>query len=158
MCWQRAVGAVFPSSSHVTAYEVAGEQNGQICKSVRIPCAVCARDPCGWYDAGIRDWGCGECADGVCGVRQFTEYGLMGVRYVLGLVVLSGRLWSNLFGNILLPEIARIPTKDRKVAVVGVTRLLTQCPSMRQGLNLPLWSVESLVTIIRSEMFIFSLL
>lgn len=52
-----------------------------------------------------------------------------------------GRLWANLFGHILLPEIPRIPTKNRKLAVVGLTRLLTQCTLMRQGSNSQLWSV-----------------
>ncbi|KAF8583471.1 Cse1-domain-containing protein [Ramaria rubella] len=60
--------------------------------------------------------------------------------FVVGVVeAAQAGLWANLFGNILLPEITKIPTKDRKVAVVGLTLLLTQSQSMRQGANAQLW-------------------
>ncbi|KAF8513582.1 CAS/CSE protein [Hysterangium stoloniferum] len=60
--------------------------------------------------------------------------------FVIGVVEgVQAGLWANLFGHILFPEIVKIPSKDRKVAVVGLIRLLTQSQSMRQGANGQLW-------------------
>ncbi|KAF8511326.1 CAS/CSE protein [Gautieria morchelliformis] len=60
--------------------------------------------------------------------------------YVVGVVeAAQAGLWANLFGNILLPEVAKIRSKDRKMAVVGLTRLLTQSALMRQASNVQLW-------------------
>lgn len=53
------------------------------------------------------------------------------------------RLWATLFGKMLLPEIRKIGRKERKVAVVGLTRLLTEGRAMREGANGELWCVRS---------------
>jgi exportin-2 (importin alpha re-exporter) len=41
-------------------------------------------------------------------------------------------LWSQILSNFVIQEVTKMPTKDRKVAAVGLTRLLTQSEVMRR--------------------------
>ncbi|GJJ14609.1 hypothetical protein Clacol_008875 [Clathrus columnatus] len=60
--------------------------------------------------------------------------------YVIGVMEgIQAGLWGNLFTNIMLPEIPKMPVRDRRVAVAGLTRLLTESSVMRQGPNAQLW-------------------
>lgn len=51
---------------------------------------------------------------------------------------LRDRLWSQLLANVVLPQIPKMLPKDRKLVIVGVSRMLTQSslmlsePSVRQ--------------------------
>ena len=51
------------------------------------------------------------------------------------------RLWSQILSNFVVPQVPKMPTKDRKVAAVGLTRLLTQSPLMLAGNNANAWCV-----------------
>ena len=42
------------------------------------------------------------------------------------LTATAHRLWSQVVSNFLVPQIAQLAVKDRKMAAVGLTRLLTQ--------------------------------
>lgn len=39
-------------------------------------------------------------------------------------------LWSQILSNFIVPQVPKMPTKDRKVAAIGLTRLLTQSQVM----------------------------
>ncbi|KAK0446106.1 CAS/CSE protein [Armillaria borealis] len=49
-------------------------------------------------------------------------------------------LWSQILINFILPEASKIPVKDRKVAVVGLTRLLTGTQYMLVEPSVRTWS------------------
>lgn len=49
------------------------------------------------------------------------------------------RLWSQILGNFVVPEVPKIPTKDRKVVVVGLTTLLTRSSVMVQDNLANIW-------------------
>lgn len=53
----------------------------------------------------------------------------------------STRLWSQIVGNFVAPQAPRMPPKDRKVVVVGLTRLLTQSVLMLQEPSVNAWLV-----------------
>jgi exportin-2 (importin alpha re-exporter) len=48
-------------------------------------------------------------------------------------------LWSQIASNFVVPQIAQLGMKDRKVAAVGLTRLLTQSPLALQEPNVTTW-------------------
>ena len=50
-------------------------------------------------------------------------------------------LWSQIFANFVVPQAPKMPTKDRKLAAVGLTRILTQSNVMLQGPNIMTWYV-----------------
>lgn len=50
-------------------------------------------------------------------------------------------LWLAILNNFVVPETSRIPVKDRKLAVVGLTRLLTKSTYMLQQPNVQAWPV-----------------
>jgi exportin-2 (importin alpha re-exporter) len=65
-------------------------------------------------------------------------------RYVLLLPVRDvltriHRLWSQVLTNFVVPQVPLMPLKDRKLAVVGLTRLLTRSNSMMQEPNVQQW-------------------
>ena len=43
------------------------------------------------------------------------------------------RLWSQLLVNFVIPQVPKSPPKERKVVIVGITRLLTQSTLMLQN-------------------------
>jgi exportin-2 (importin alpha re-exporter) len=51
------------------------------------------------------------------------------------------RLWSQILGNFVLPQIPKMSYKDRKITVVGVTRMLTQSTYMLQEPSIQAWYV-----------------
>jgi hypothetical protein len=51
------------------------------------------------------------------------------------------RLWTQILRSFVIPEIPKMPIKDRKVAVVGLTRMLTQSEMMLQEPNVQDWCV-----------------
>ncbi|KAK0469414.1 CAS/CSE protein [Desarmillaria tabescens] len=53
---------------------------------------------------------------------------------------IQANLWSQILINFILPEASRIPIKDRKVAVVGLTRLLTGTQYMLVEPSIRTWS------------------
>ena len=54
------------------------------------------------------------------------------------------RLWGQLLTNFIIPEAPKSPPKERKVVIVGLTRLLTQCSLMAQQPLAQEWSVAPL--------------
>jgi exportin-2 (importin alpha re-exporter) len=65
-------------------------------------------------------------------------------RYVLAcalghVLIAIRRLWSQILTNFVLPQVPLMPQKDRKLAVVGFTRLLTRSSGMMQEPNVQLW-------------------
>ncbi|EIW74080.1 importin alpha re-exporter [Coniophora puteana RWD-64-598 SS2] len=48
-------------------------------------------------------------------------------------------LWSQILVNFVVPQAPIVPHRDRKVAVVGLTRMLTQSEIMLQGTNVQAW-------------------
>ncbi|KAF8216328.1 importin alpha re-exporter [Mycena galopus ATCC 62051] len=63
------------------------------------------------------------------------------------------RLWSQIMTNFVVPQVPLMPQKDRKLAIVGYTRLLTRSSSMMQEPNVQLWppAFTSLVQLLRSQ-------
>ncbi|KAG6917213.1 hypothetical protein DXG01_003418 [Tephrocybe rancida] len=60
--------------------------------------------------------------------------------YVIGTVEeIQAGLWSQILVNFIVPQIPKMPTKDRKLAVVGVTRLLTQSAFMTRPPSSTAW-------------------
>ncbi|RDB24273.1 Importin alpha re-exporter [Hypsizygus marmoreus] len=60
--------------------------------------------------------------------------------YVIGTVEeIQQQLWSQILLNFVVPQIPLLPTKDRKLAVVGVTRLLTQSTFMMRDPSVQAW-------------------
>jgi exportin-2 (importin alpha re-exporter) len=51
------------------------------------------------------------------------------------------RLWSQILGNFVIPQVPKMSHKDRKIAVVGVTRMLTQSTFMLQEPSIRAWYV-----------------
>ena len=51
------------------------------------------------------------------------------------------RLWSQLLTNFIIPEAPKSPPKERKVVIVGLTRLLSQCSLMLQEPRVQSWYV-----------------
>ena len=52
-----------------------------------------------------------------------------------------GRLWSQILTNFIIPEAPKSPPKERKVVIVGLTRLLSQCSLMLQEPRVQSWYV-----------------
>ncbi|KAI0775001.1 Cse1-domain-containing protein [Trametes elegans] len=53
--------------------------------------------------------------------------------YIVGEVeAIQPQLWSQLLANFVIPQSPKMPPKDRKVVIVGLTRLLTQSTRMLQ--------------------------
>ena len=48
-------------------------------------------------------------------------------------------LWSQLLVNFVIPQVPKSPPKERKVVIVGITRLLTQSTLMLQGTLSQAW-------------------
>ncbi|KAG6872821.1 hypothetical protein C0995_006303 [Termitomyces sp. Mi166 len=60
--------------------------------------------------------------------------------YVIGTIEeIQPGLWSQILVNFIVPQVAKMPTKERKLAVVGVTRLLTQSIFMIQQPSAAAW-------------------
>jgi exportin-2 (importin alpha re-exporter) len=60
--------------------------------------------------------------------------------YLIGTVEeIQPQLWSQVLNNFVLGQIPKIPHKDRKVAVVGLTRMLTQSNVMMQEPSVHTW-------------------
>ncbi|KAF8063522.1 CAS/CSE protein [Lyophyllum atratum] len=60
--------------------------------------------------------------------------------YVIGTVEeIQPNLWSQILLNFIVPQVPLLPTKDRKLAVVGITRLLTQSSYMMQQPTMSAW-------------------
>ena len=49
------------------------------------------------------------------------------------------RLWSQLLVNFIIPQAPKSPPKERKVVVVGLTRLLAQSTLMFQDPRTQAW-------------------
>ncbi|KAF9816482.1 hypothetical protein IEO21_04087 [Rhodonia placenta] len=64
----------------------------------------------------------------------------LGPDYVISSVEeIQPQLWSQIVGNFVAPQAPRMPPKDRKVVVVGLTRLLTQSVLMLQEPSVNAW-------------------
>ncbi|KAJ7050487.1 importin alpha re-exporter [Mycena amicta] len=78
----------------------------------------------------------------------------MGPDYVIGTIddIQTG-LWPQILKNIVVPQLPLMPQKDRKLTVVGLTRLLTRSSHMTQGAYAELWpaSYTSLAQLLKSE-------
>ncbi|KAI0340315.1 Cse1-domain-containing protein [Trametopsis cervina] len=48
-------------------------------------------------------------------------------------------LWSQILDSVVVPQISKLPTKDRKVAAIGLTRLLTQSSIMLRDPIVQTW-------------------
>jgi len=78
----------------------------------------------------------------------------LGPDYVIETIEeIQPRLWSQILTNFVLPQVPLMPQKDRKLAVVGFTRLLTRSSGMMQEPNVQLWppAFTSLVQLFRSQ-------
>lgn len=49
------------------------------------------------------------------------------------------RLWSQIVTNFVIPQTGQLAVKDRKVAAVGLTRLLTQSTNSLKEPNVKAW-------------------
>ncbi|KAH0580356.1 hypothetical protein H2248_001858 [Termitomyces sp. 'cryptogamus'] len=60
--------------------------------------------------------------------------------YVIGTIEeIQPGLWSQILVNFIVPQIPKMPTKERKLTVVGVTRLLTQSTFMTRQPSAAAW-------------------
>ncbi|KAJ7695191.1 importin alpha re-exporter [Mycena rosella] len=78
----------------------------------------------------------------------------LGPDYVIDTIDgIQPRLWSQVLTNFVAPQVPLMPQKDRKLAVVGLTRLLTRSRSMMQEPNVQLWpsTFTSLVQLFRGQ-------
>lgn len=50
------------------------------------------------------------------------------------------QLWSNILNNFLIPEVPKFPPKDRKLAAIGITRMICESTFMLQEPSVRLWS------------------
>jgi exportin-2 (importin alpha re-exporter) len=55
----------------------------------------------------------------------------------VGLIVC--RLWSQILNNFVIPQVPKMPPKDRKVSVVGMIRMLTESGLMMQEPSVQVW-------------------
>ncbi|KAF7308719.1 Importin N-terminal domain-containing protein [Mycena chlorophos] len=62
-------------------------------------------------------------------------------------------LWGQILKNVVVPQLALMPQKDRKLTVVGLTRLLTRSAHMSQGSYVQLWpaTYTSLAQLLKSQ-------
>ncbi|KAF9027107.1 Cse1-domain-containing protein [Hymenopellis radicata] len=65
-------------------------------------------------------------------------------------------LWSAVVTNFIIPETSHIPVKDRKLAAIGLTRLLTSSAYMLQSPNVQSWPIlfTTLVTLFREPQYL----
>ncbi|KAH9947043.1 Cse1-domain-containing protein [Amylocystis lapponica] len=64
----------------------------------------------------------------------------LGPDYVISPIEeIQPQLWSQILANFVIPQVPKMPPKDRKVVVVGLTRLLTQSALMLQVPSLQAW-------------------
>ncbi|OBZ72875.1 Importin-alpha re-exporter [Grifola frondosa] len=64
----------------------------------------------------------------------------LGPDYVVGAVEeIQPQLWSQILSNFVIPQAPKMPPKDRKVVVVGLTRLLTQSALMLREPTAQAW-------------------
>lgn len=60
--------------------------------------------------------------------------------YVIATVEeIQPQLWSQVLLNFITPQVPKLPVKDRKLAAVGVTRLLTQSAYMLREPSVRAW-------------------
>ena len=52
------------------------------------------------------------------------------------------RLWSKILNNFLIPEAPNFSTKDRKLAAIGITRMITESTFMLQEPSVRSWYVN----------------
>jgi len=79
--------------------------------------------------------------------------------YVIGTVEeIQPQLWAQILGNFIIPQIPKIPHKDRKVVVVGLTRMLTQSAFMLQEPCVRVWpaTFTALVKLFREPQYLKS--
>ena len=55
------------------------------------------------------------------------------------LILPTRRLWSQIVTNFVVPQTSQLVVKDRKVAAVGLTRLLTQSTLSLKNPNVKIW-------------------
>ncbi|KAH9931314.1 armadillo-type protein [Fomitopsis serialis] len=64
----------------------------------------------------------------------------LGPDYVISSVEeIQPQLWSQIVGNFVVPQAPKMPPKERKVVVVGLTKLLTQSALMLQEPSVQAW-------------------
>jgi exportin-2 (importin alpha re-exporter) len=61
--------------------------------------------------------------------------------FFLHLTLKYFRLWLQVLGTVVIPEVPKMPQRDRKVVAVGLTRMLTQSTLMLQEPNTQAWYV-----------------
>jgi exportin-2 (importin alpha re-exporter) len=49
------------------------------------------------------------------------------------------RLWLQVLNNFIIPQVPKMPPKDRKVVVVGMTRMLTESEIMMREPSIQAW-------------------
>ncbi|KAF7309671.1 Importin N-terminal domain-containing protein [Mycena indigotica] len=78
----------------------------------------------------------------------------MGPDYVVATMEeIQAGLWGQILKNIVVPQLALMPQKDRKLTVVALTRLLTQSSRMTQPPYTELWpaTYTSLAQLLKSQ-------
>ncbi|KAH7910550.1 CAS/CSE protein [Hygrophoropsis aurantiaca] len=64
----------------------------------------------------------------------------LGPDYVISTIEeIQPQLWSQILGNFVVPQVPKMPHKDRKVAAVGLTRMLTESSIMTTGPSAQTW-------------------
>ncbi|KAF8992756.1 armadillo-type protein [Cyathus striatus] len=64
----------------------------------------------------------------------------MGPDYIIAIIEeIQPRLWSQILCNFVIPQAPKVPHRDRKLAVVGVTRLLCKSKFMVQEPSIQAW-------------------
>lgn len=67
------------------------------------------------------------------------QYGIAVDAFLPTLIVSGIRLWSQILTNFIITQAPKVPHKDRKLAVVGVIRLLCQSKYMMQEPFIRAW-------------------
>lgn len=64
----------------------------------------------------------------------------LGLDYVISAIEeIQPQLWSQILVNFIVPQVPKMPHKDRKVAVVGLVRMLTQSTIMLTPPSVQSW-------------------
>ncbi|KAF9463182.1 CAS/CSE protein [Collybia nuda] len=79
--------------------------------------------------------------------------------YIIGTIEeIQSQLWSQILANFVVPQVPKMPHKDRKLTVVGLTRMLTQSTFMLQEPTVRTWSTTftSLVKLFSEPQYLAS--
>ena len=71
--------------------------------------------------------------------RKYNPSKLFANPSAVPVLIACCRLWSQILNNFIVEQLPKVPLKDHKVVVLGLTRMLTQSDIMMQEPNVHTW-------------------